>query len=284
MNYDKNKILIFSFDDGVTQDERMIEILDRYGIKGEEAKSVDEIRTDDRALWYATNPALGIRLSEDFAEEELRSESADGFARERLGWWSPVLTEAVDRPIEKAAWEACRSKEEKTAGKTAFGVKFTADGTEAVLCGAVIQPDGRARISMIERRQTVRGTRWLSDWLNARYEKACCVVIDGRNGVDLLVERLAETWKAKNSVVRAGTKDVIAAASLLTNEVHEQTLTWYGPQDIALSDSVLSATKRPIGGGWGFGGDDPAPAEACALALWGVRTSKRDPSRKMRIG
>lgn len=34
MTYDKNKILIFSFDDGVTQDERMIEILDRYGIKG----------------------------------------------------------------------------------------------------------------------------------------------------------------------------------------------------------------------------------------------------------
>ena len=34
MRYDKNKILIFSFDDGVTQDERMIEILNKYGIKG----------------------------------------------------------------------------------------------------------------------------------------------------------------------------------------------------------------------------------------------------------
>lgn len=34
MKCDKNKILIFSFDDGVTQDERMIEIFNRYGIKG----------------------------------------------------------------------------------------------------------------------------------------------------------------------------------------------------------------------------------------------------------
>ena len=34
MKCDKNKILIFSFDDGVTQDERMIKILNRYGIKG----------------------------------------------------------------------------------------------------------------------------------------------------------------------------------------------------------------------------------------------------------
>lgn len=34
MIYNKSKILIFSFDDGVTQDERMIEIMNRYGIRG----------------------------------------------------------------------------------------------------------------------------------------------------------------------------------------------------------------------------------------------------------
>ncbi len=34
MKYNRNKILIFSFDDGVTQDVRLIEIMNRYGIKG----------------------------------------------------------------------------------------------------------------------------------------------------------------------------------------------------------------------------------------------------------
>ena len=34
---------------------------------------------------YATNPAMGTRLSLDFTEEEFGSMSADGFARERLG-------------------------------------------------------------------------------------------------------------------------------------------------------------------------------------------------------
>ena len=46
----------------------------------------------------------------------------------------------------------------------------------------------------------------------------------------------------------------------------------------------MTSVRRPIGGGWGFGGDNSAPIEAASLALWGVKTSKRDPSRKMRIG
>ena len=34
MKFEKNKILIFSYDDGVTQDERLIGIMNKYGIKG----------------------------------------------------------------------------------------------------------------------------------------------------------------------------------------------------------------------------------------------------------
>ena len=49
-------------------------------------------------------------------------------------------------------------------------------------------------------------------------------------------------------------------------------------------DSAITATKRPVAGGWGFGGDNSAPIEAAALALWGAKTSKRDPNRVMRIG
>ena len=33
MKFEKNKILIFSYDDGVTQDERLIGIMNKYGIK-----------------------------------------------------------------------------------------------------------------------------------------------------------------------------------------------------------------------------------------------------------
>ena len=98
-----------------------------------------------------------------------------------------------------------------------------------------------------------------------------------------LVERIREVWKAKNAVVRPGARDVIAAVSLFTNAVSEGSLTWYAPQT-ALNASAVTATKRPLAGGFGFGGENSLPVEACSLALWGAKTCRRDPTRKMRIG
>lgn len=247
------------------------------------AESIEDIKADDTSLWYMTNPALGIRLSEEFTAEEFRSMSRDGFARERLGWWSPVLTNQTDYAIDEDVWDACASDEVQQGGKTAYGIKFALDGSEVCLCGAVIDENRNARISMIERKPTGLGTQWLADWLNERYKTASCVVIDGRNGVDVLVEKISGTWKMKGSVIRPTARDVVAAVSTLTDALNEKTVTWYSKQE-ALRDSAITSTKRPIGGGWGFGGDDSAPIEACALALWGVKNSKRNPNKKMRIG
>lgn len=247
------------------------------------AESLEDVNASDSTLWYMTNPALGIRLTEEFTAEELRSMSLDGFARERLGWWSPAITKKIETVISKELWNACASDQLKPEGKTAYGVKFSADGSEVCLCGAVIPEVGPARISLIERRPTGLGTQWLADWLNVRYEKAACVVIDGRNGVDVLIEKINQTWKVKDSIIRPSAKDMIAAVSTLMDGLSEKTLTWYSKQE-DLKASALSSTKRPIGGGWGFGGDDSTPIEACALALWGAKNSKRNPAKKMRFG
>jgi len=249
------------------------------------AKSIDEINIADKDLWYMTNPALGIRLTEEFTEEEMRSMAPDGFARERLCWWSPVLEKLLEPAIDRGVWEKCCSKKKAPDGKKAYGVKFSPDGSEVCLCGAVIPDKGPARVSMIERRPTVTGIQWLADRLNAGYAKASCVVIDGRNGVDVLIDKLSGTWKAKDSVIRANTRIVVASVSTITDAMNEEALTWYHKHE-DLNDSALTSTKRPIGagGGWGFGGDNAIPIEAAALALWGAKTSKRDPNRKMRIG
>ena len=207
----------------------------------------------------------------------------DTFARERLGWWSPAPAEQIEHAIDVTAWDKCASDEPKPEGKTAYGVKFAADGSAVCLCGAVLPKNGPARISMIEMQPGGRGLAWLADWLNARYSKASCVVIDGRGGADVLVDRIRDAWRVKNAVIRPAARDVVAAAGLLINTVNEEGLTWYRPQQ-ALRESAVTATKRPIGGGFGFGGDNSLPIEACALALWGAKTSRRDPTRKMRIG
>ena len=246
--------------------------------------SVPEIGdVTDRNRWAITNPALGFRILTSTIEGELEQMPADTFARERLGWWTPVSEHKIEYAIPSEVWDACRSEEQKPEGKTAYGVKFSPDGSSVALCGAVIPADSPARISLIAVKPTGHGISWLADWLNERYKKASCVVIDGRNGVDVLVERISDTWKMKGSVIRPSTKDMIAAVGTLTNALNERSVTWFYQQE-ALRESALTSTKRALGGGWGFGGDNSAPIEAASLALWGAQNSKRNPTREMRIG
>lgn len=246
--------------------------------------SVKEIGdVTDRKRWAATNPALGRRILESTVASECEQMPPDTFARERLGWWAERVREVEDYAIDKDAWAACMSEEPKPEGKTAYGVKFSADGSTVCLCGAVWPKNGKARVSLIQIKSTNQGLTWLAEWLNARYSIASCVVIDGRNGVDVLCEKIAKTWKYKGAVIKPNAGNVIAAVSALTEAINEQSVTWYFQQE-ALNDSAITSIKRPIGQGWGFGGANSGPIEACALALWGVKISKRDPSRKMRIG
>ena len=236
----------------------------------------------DKSRWYLYNPSLGYQLLEEALIKDSVTMSPDTFAREHLGF-IPENARSINYAIDKAKWEACKSELPKPEGKTAYGVKFSADGSAVALCGAVIPESGPARISLIEQRPTGHGIGWLADWLNERYSKACCVVIDGRNGVDVLVERIQGTWKMKGSVIRPSTKDMIAATGTLVNALNEKSVTWFHLQE-ALNDSAITSVKRPMGGGWGFGGDNAIPIEAASLALWGAMNSKRNPEKKMRIG
>lgn len=246
--------------------------------------SVDEIGdVTDRKRWAMTNPALGRRILESTIAGECEQMSPDTFARERLGWWTPIVEKREDLAIDAQIWDACRSTELKPDGKTAYGVKFTIDGSAVCLCGAVVPQTGPARISLIDMQPTGRGMSWLANWLNDRYRTAACVVIDGRNGADVLIDKIADTWRIKGSVIRPGAKDVLASVGTLTDALNERTVTWYAPQEV-LRDSAVTSVKRPLSGGWGFGGENSAPIEAAALALWGAKTSKRDPNRRMRIG
>ena len=252
------------------------------------ADSLDGIDLSDKELWKKCNPAVySGRLSLDFMQTEYETLSKADFARERLNYWANPKTETANLAIDPAVWDKCRSDRQHPEGKRAYGVKFAADGSEVTLAGAVISNTGEARISLIAIEPAGRGLQWLADWLNERYRQASCVVIDGRNGADVLIDKLRPTgggaWTYKDSIIKPSTQNVITAASMLVNELNEQTVTWYSKQE-ELRDSAITATKRPISGGWGFGGITSTPIEACSLALWGCRTSRRDPLRKMLIG
>ena len=232
--------------------------------------------------WYFVNPSLGYQLLERAITKDLSSMAPDKFAMEHLGY-TPKHRDMIDYAIKADVWDACVSDAPKPEGKTAYGVKFAPDGSEVCLCGAVIPTDGPARISLIKRESTARGLSWLAAWLNDRYGQASCVVIDGKNGVDALIDKIVDTWRMKNSIIRPSAKDLIGAVGMLCDALNDQSVTWYRGQEM-LRDSAVNSVKRPVSGGWAFGGDDAIPIEACALAFYGAKTCKRDPQRKMRIG
>lgn len=254
---------------------------------GVAADSLKDIDTADKRLWYECNPALGYRLTEEFTEEEYKTLDALGFARERLGYWDRPAETVIELAIDADLWDSCRSDEEKPEGKTAYGVKFTPDGSEVVLAGAIIPTGGKARITLLAVEPTGNGLTWLANWLNERYKEASVVVIDGRNGADVLIDKLKPTgggaWVLKDSVIKPSAQNVITAAQGLINDLNEKAVTWYSEQE-ELRESAITATRRPISGGWGFGGQTSAPIEAASLALWGCRISKRNPKKQMRIG
>lgn len=249
-----------------------------WGAVGDSLADVD---IDNVDLWYACNPAMGRRMSEDTVRDEHDTMSRDGFARERLGWWSPTAG-LPDFAIPASKFESLAVDEAPTSGRVAYAVKFAPDGSELSLCGARLH-DGKVYVEQIRRETMGLGIGWLASWIAERKSTGCCCVIDGKSGAQALVDKLE--GMPVNYIVTPNVSQVIAACATLVNSVNEGTLEWFRPQK-DLFDSATTSTRRKIGstGGWGFGGENPIPVSACALALWGVLNSKRNPDRKQRIG
>lgn len=249
--------------------------------------SVDEIGDVwDVDRWYDTNPSLGYILDYEFTFNECSNATPDGFAHERLGWWTPYIS--TKHVINEKLWKESSIKAiaNDYPAKTSFAVKFSLDGSRYILAGCKSNKEGRCAVEVIEQGTTENGTRALAEALRERSSVACAVAIDGLSGSDALCENLRELKAPKKYVIRPSAGDIVAAATGFTDSLADGTLK-HTTQKV-LDDSALHAVKRPIGnrGGWGFDCEepyDPTVIEAAALALWTLRTSKRNPNRKQRL-
>ena len=247
--------------------------------------SVDDIGDiNDRARWYETNPSLGILILEDTVETEAIDMAPDKFARERLGWWSPVadLGETVISPDD---WAACRTEEPPEDGTMGVGVKFSPDGSRVSIAVCLRPKVGNPYIEVAKAGPTSRGTRWVADWLMERSDRIASVSIDGRRG-ESTVQKLADGKFPKKAVRVPGSSDMAKACAMLVDAVEGGSIDHYGQPD--LDAAATTCTKRRIGSdGFGFDDSDTGDAtliEACALAYREAMTTKRRPGRKLRIG
>jgi len=243
--------------------------------------ALEDVDIDDVDLWYACNPAMGRRMSERTVRNEHDTMTRDGFARERLGWWSPTAG-LPDFAIPASKFESLAVDTAPTGGRAAYGVKFAPDGSEVCLSAARLH-DGKCYVEKIRREPMAMGLGWLAEWVSDRQKVGCCCVIDGKAGAQTLVDRLGRM--PRGYIVTPTAAQVVGACTALVDAVNEGTLEWYRPQADML-ESAVTSTRRRIGndGGWGFGGDNPLPVESASLAMWGALNSKRDPGRKQRIG
>ncbi len=249
--------------------------------------SVEEVGdVTDRDRWYATNPSMGYLLDEDATADELSGASPDGFARERLGWWQPVTRSA--KLVSPDLWDRSEIEAigDKYGRKKAFGLKFSPDDTVYALVGAKMDSKRRIAIELVELGTTEGGTKALAEALHGRRSDTCAIGVDGLAGTDALCTNMADLKSPKGYIMRPKTADVISAAQGLIDALENGSVvhTSCDPFD----SSALAVVKRPIGnrGGFGFGTDelhDPTPMDAAALAVWAIKTTKRNPKRKQRL-
>ena len=252
--------------------------------------AVDELpTTTDKSelmeLVYLTNPAMGYRIKESTMIDVMDTMSAEGFARECLGWWARTYS-VVDNLISADDWNACRVDNPRREGTLAYGVKFSPDGSTGVVAACYKPIDGKPFVYVTAIRDMSEGLTWFVDNLVPRADKAAIVVIDGKSDAENLASKLRGGGMSKKAVCIPKTSEVITAYSMIVNAAKEHELTHFGQEQ--LNDSATKTARRVIGKSGGFGFDttaqaDATPIEACALALWGAFTTKRKPGRKAKV-
>ena len=249
--------------------------------------AVDEVpdmsnRENVMELVYQTNPAMGYRIKESTMLDVMDTMSADGFARECLGWWSKTYN-TVNTVIKSDDWNACKLDNPKQDGMLSYGVKFSPDGMIGTLAACYRPINGVPFVYVVTSRDMSDGLTWFVEKIIARKDKVACVAIDGKSNAETLQQKLIENGMSKKAVKCLGTSDAITANSMLVNAVKEHTITHYGQPELDIS--ATKCVKRDIGKNGGFGFDSTADAdstliESCAVALFAATTTKRKPGRK----
>lgn len=243
--------------------------------------STDEIGDPlDVDRWYECNPMMGYRIRERSMRSAAQSlvREPDSFAREYLGWWD-ASTAPVEHVISDGAWGLCETDEPPEPRVTCAGVKFGPDRATLAYC---LRPaEGASYVEWVDTRPLSEGVGWIASWLDARRDKVATVAIDG-GSTAALTTRLADLNFPNRAIVTAGPRDMAKAVSMLTNAVAEHDLSHYGQEELTAS-ATLTARRRIGQDGVGFedaSGADSTLIEACALALWQAKTTKRRPGRK----
>lgn len=236
---------------------------------------------DDPDTWYAANPGLGIRISEDFVRTERGSMGDEEFARERAGIWEKIGGESF---IPEAKWNAGASTDEQTLSNVSIGVDVTPDRSSAVIASAGSNTDGKIVVGLLAHRE---GTDWVAPFLRELIEERgrVGVWLDGTSAASALEPDFKSARVPKQLIARA---DYYRACGRFFDLVDRESL--IHTDEEALNSAVSAARQGSKGDLWSWSRKDTtadiSPLVAATLAVHGVqkRLGVSSSSRSRRSG
>lgn len=222
-------------------------------------------RTDPSA-WGKANPALGIRISDEFVRAELDAMPAAEFDRERLG--VPDLeVGAVVPVVNPAAWDRLADPGSELAAAPVFAVDVSPGGVSASIAVAGLRADGLVHVELVDVLAGTSGLAARVAELDARWRPAVWLVDPSGPAVEVL-----SSWEWR----RVSTVEASEAVAGLVAGVKDSGFRWRTEQPRVLASALDGAQTKDRGDGavrWSRRSSlvDISPLVAVSLALWGVQ-------------
>lgn len=251
-----------------------------WGVDGD-LDHLDKVDLDDRGLWAASNPALGIRLSEEAVLRERRSMGDAGFARERLGVWPRKSQGNV--VVDPAVWArlADASSQRDRASGVAIGIDISPLRDYAAVQVFGLREDGLGHTQLADYRP---GTKWLIPRLVELREALEPVAVAMGRGTFAFLETALDKAgfqrpedtevPASGDLAVTNAVDMAAAAGQLLEAVREESFRVVPNRhlDVAVASAKTRQTADTIA--WTVKGveGDISPLVAMTLARWSFVT------------
>jgi hypothetical protein len=216
-------------------------------------------------VWLQTNPGMPHRLGVSEVETEFSMLTAEGFARERLGWWGEPGSS--DSDIDPSVWRERADTDAVVNGARALGLDVTNNQSHAAISGAGMAA-GRMHIETVSHQ---KGTHWVVEaavLLQAEHPDAV-MVVDERSTAAALIPDLE---LAGVRILRANTAHVTDGCAWMFTAILDDDVSHADDDD--MNAAVAGTKKRAVLDRFAWGrkqsAADITPFNAATLAAWAV--------------
>jgi hypothetical protein len=258
---------------GIAGEDRRLAYFE-WSAEAENPVELDQETLTDPATWAEANPGLGIRISTEAIEDELRAMDARTFAVERLGvgdW--PATSQEEQSVITAEQWAALENPAGAIVSPSCFAFDVAPDRKCSIAVAGRNQ-DGLPQIEIIEFRD---GTGWVVDRLNELDEthEPSLIVCDSFGPVGNLLPPLEEAGVKVKGVTA---QELGQACATFVDGVQQEAFRHLGSHE--LWSAVKGSAVRPLVDSWAWSRKNSkvniSPLVAATLAYWALTISESD--------